>query len=208
MMLGPYLMTCRTYEAVEQENALVSGLSSLPHKVAAIFSVYYLFVACTTIRSAHEGHLDTNAGLPYEDYVLVISVLCVWLLVQATVALRRVRPSSKFEMTAFPLSMLFTMCPFLADPFDILKDSILAAFCIISTTLFLNIIGVCLYIYNFFLYIYLIYSFDDSCSDMANTFLAAYLSPLKVKSFRLWSTALRDDTSGLKMKIALISYKQ
>jgi len=79
------------------------------------------------LTSVWSDRLSLSFGPDWEGYAVVLDSGLLWMLLQA-LALVYARPGAQFGKTAFAEASLATVMPFLADPFDTLKDCLFAAF--------------------------------------------------------------------------------
>eukprot|EP00438_Fugacium_kawagutii_P016573 Skav227401 [mRNA] locus=scaffold3215:410368:414978:- [translate_table: standard] len=144
----------------------------------AVTVAQLMLVTGTTMRATAVDRLTFSNGLCWEAYDLCFTAGLLWYLLQV-IALRAIKPSAVFLTVDVAVSSL-AFLPFLGDPFDTLKDSILAALAInAGVTMkwqWLSVLGFC-----GVAYLWLLHSWMLRDPEMEKELQASYVSVLLLK---------------------------
>uniref|UniRef100_A0A6U6NZ99 Uncharacterized protein n=1 Tax=Zooxanthella nutricula TaxID=1333877 RepID=A0A6U6NZ99_9DINO len=121
---------------------------------------HLILVTKIVVSAARSGRVSISWGLDWEGYAEVVGYLSAWLLAQSC-AVRFLSPNAKFSSGAFATAMLKTTVPFVADPFDTLKDAVFAGIALAMPSTVAKAIGVISLTYLWGLHLGMIY-FDES----------------------------------------------
>ncbi|CAE7311634.1 NLRC3 [Symbiodinium natans] len=122
-----------------------------------LFSVFLVtFTLCLwlVIAGIVDGSLSKETGLAWESYAVLLSLGCGWMLLQAVIVASTLETGRGYGTGAFAEAMLGGVCPFIADSFDTLKDTMFGGLCLKSSHVFLNVVGICSWMYLFGFHIY------------------------------------------------------
>ncbi|CAE7783542.1 unnamed protein product, partial [Symbiodinium pilosum] len=116
------------------------------------------------------------SGLDWEVYYLLFALNCAWLVVQAAMAVLRVRGQRKFSFFAFAEATIVGTWPIISDAYDTLKDVLFGALCIQSEHWLLKLIGVISWLYLILIHMY--FARDDNCvTDLISCYLCVLMAP-------------------------------
>ena len=122
------------------------------------------------------NRLSKDTGLDWEVYYLLFLINCTWLVVQAAVAVFRLRGRRKFSLSVFAECTIVGTWPILSDAYDTLKDVLFGALCIQSEYVLLKIIGAASWMYLILIHVY--FARDDNCvADLILCYLCVLMAP-------------------------------
>eukprot|EP00439_Symbiodinium_sp_Y106_P020119 s1593_g2.t1 len=142
-------------------------------------TVFGANLACcltAAIASLATNRLSKDTGLDWEVYYLLFVINCTWLIVQAAVAVFRLRGRRKFSLSVFAECTIVGTWPILSDAYDTLKDVLFGALCIQSEYVLLKIIGAASWMYLILIHVY--FARDDNCvADLILCYLCVLMAP-------------------------------
>ncbi|CAE7370100.1 NLRC3 [Symbiodinium natans] len=123
-------------------------------QLLGVFLVTFTLCLAFVIAGIVDGSLSKETGLAWESYAALLSLGCIWMLLQAVIVASTLETGRGYGTGAFAEAMLGGVCPFIADSFDTLKDSMFGGLCLKSSHVFLNVVGICSWMYLFGFHIY------------------------------------------------------
>eukprot|EP00438_Fugacium_kawagutii_P010477 Skav205470 [mRNA] locus=scaffold830:34640:37556:+ [translate_table: standard] len=154
---------------------------------------------CTklTLTASMAGQL-TSGGMVWEGFDEILSWGLLWLLAQA-MALRLLNCNAVYATIDVALSTLFVF-PYLGDPFDTLKDAMLASVAIESDVLWLKYLGIAGLIYLWVLHLCVLLPVKSSRLELQSS----YVPVLLLKPTRTGS----EFEHSMWVKLCIVMYKQ
>ena len=129
-----------------------------------VFLPYYVCVVGLCAWSAWTERLSASSGLDYEVYCVIVSLLCIWILLQAFLAvIFRATAGKKYGFTAFGMAALAAVAPFISDPFDTLKDAVFGGLCLADDNMLVKLLGVFSWIWLLLVHAKLVSDEDCEC---------------------------------------------
>ncbi|CAE7311674.1 NLRC3 [Symbiodinium natans] len=123
-------------------------------QLLGVFLVTFALCLVFVIAGIVDGSLSKETGLAWESYAALLSLGCIWMLLQAVIVASTLETGRGYGAGAFAEAMLGGVCPFIADSFDTLKDTMFGGLCLKSSHVFLNVVGICSWMYLFGFHIY------------------------------------------------------
>ena len=111
------------------------------------FGVTVSLSLVASLWSLKTGRLSKVTGLDWEVYLILFCCVGLALLCQAVWAVARLKPSDRFDSTAFAVAAFTSMAPIISDFYDTLKDVIFGALCLQSEHLMIQILGLVSWLY-------------------------------------------------------------
>mmetsp|Transcript_114539 Transcript_114539/g.364050 ORF Transcript_114539/g.364050 Transcript_114539/m.364050 type:complete len:750 (+) Transcript_114539:621-2870(+) len=122
-----HLHGSRDFVLVDSEHSWVLGRVQRGTLCGLAAFAHLTVVTKIMLTSVWSDRLSIYAGPDWEGYAEVLDYGLLWMVLQV-LALVYARPGARFAVTAFAEAALATLMPFVADPFDSLKDCLFAAF--------------------------------------------------------------------------------
>ena len=195
------LPSCEDAEQIVKDESIEHGnrMTEAELGFLTLVLVTAQLILCTkvTISAALSGQL-TAAGLVWEGFDTCFTVGLCWLLVQA-LTMRIMNPSMKFDPVDISIATL-PVLPFLGDPFDTVKDSILAAAALSSGFVWLQVLGAVAMMYLWAFHMLLLLPNKATRLELQQS----YLSLLSVKV--LQKEQALGHTTGVKL--LAVAFKQ
>eukprot|EP00931_Biecheleriopsis_adriatica_P106867 TRINITY_DN8122_c0_g1_i7.p1 TRINITY_DN8122_c0_g1~~TRINITY_DN8122_c0_g1_i7.p1 ORF type:complete len:534 (+),score=99.47 TRINITY_DN8122_c0_g1_i7:79-1680(+) len=146
--------------------------------VVGLFAGNYAADLAICVWSLCKGKLSPSTGLDFELYYVHFGMTAVSLVVQSTVAVRRLPKNAEFGDGTFAEATVFGMMPLLSDGFDTLKDMIFGALCVQSDHTLLKFLGISSWVYLLGVHVRLFFNYD-CIMEMAGSYLPVLLAPPK-----------------------------
>ena len=140
--------------------------------VIVMFLPYYLLLISLTAWCVSTERLSPSTGLPWEIYWLVLLILGVALLMQASLAVAfKSSAEKKYGLTAFGQATLSTLMPFISDAFDTLKDVVFGGLCILNEHEVIKTLGAFSWMWLLIVHVGLLYRLD-TLRQLVSTYLS------------------------------------
>eukprot|EP00931_Biecheleriopsis_adriatica_P106864 TRINITY_DN8122_c0_g1_i2.p1 TRINITY_DN8122_c0_g1~~TRINITY_DN8122_c0_g1_i2.p1 ORF type:complete len:521 (+),score=101.69 TRINITY_DN8122_c0_g1_i2:79-1641(+) len=183
VILGTGIMRKWTFRCFAKTEPAYEGLKKIElyevrTYVAGLFAANYAADLAICVWSLCKGKLSPSTGLDFELYYVHFGMTAVSLVVQSTVAVRRLPKNAEFGDGTFAEATVFGMMPLLSDGFDTLKDMIFGALCVQSDHTLLKFLGISSWVYLLGVHVRLFFNYD-CIMEMAGSYLPVLLAPPK-----------------------------
>eukprot|EP00930_Biecheleria_cincta_P006158 TRINITY_DN107135_c0_g1_i1.p1 TRINITY_DN107135_c0_g1~~TRINITY_DN107135_c0_g1_i1.p1 ORF type:complete len:702 (+),score=112.26 TRINITY_DN107135_c0_g1_i1:11-2116(+) len=169
-----------------------------------VFSCVYVTTVSLSLYSVQRRALSQQFGFDLEVWTVMLSLNCVWLLVQATLAVCSCRAGAGYSSTAFLEASFVGTAPVISATYNTGKDCMLAGLCLLSEKSLIRIMG-----YASFAYVGLVHIGFLLSEQLVLELAASYASVLHATTIALEQPEEEAHASeGDGLKCLAILYKQ